>query len=191
MAITTLESPDDAASIDTLLDIGFGANRGGLTVYRLRQGDPVPGLSLVRRTDCGRVISTIRFWHVDAGGGLEGVLLGPLAVCPDHQGKGHGKSLIAEGLTRARLGGWSLCFVVGDASYYQPFGFTPAEQYGFYLPGPVDSARFQVKTLSESSITMLQSRTPRLITAKSPNRRCLRQCANTANLNAERYLKVI
>ena len=72
-----IEQPHHAAAIDTLLDLSFGPERAGKTVYRLREGvDPVPGLSLVALED-DAVVGTIRYWPVLIGGVTPTILLGP------------------------------------------------------------------------------------------------------------------
>ena len=64
-------------------------------------------------------------------------LLAPLAVVPDHQGKGIGGKLIAEGLSLLAGRGIGLVFVLGHPGYYPRHGFTPAGQVGFQAPYPI------------------------------------------------------
>lgn len=150
MIVIEKEQAADAAAIESLLDIGFGADRLSKTVYRLRQGPSLPDLSLVARTGYDASIgASIRFWPVEIG--VEGapvtpaLLLGPLVVDPALRGKGLGRTLVARALEDADEAGWPLCLVVGEPSYYRPFGFEPAAPYGFELPGPVDWNNFQVR----------------------------------------------
>jgi len=137
------ERPGDADLIDPLLDRTFGPERFTKTVYRLREGiRPVPGLSFVATGEDEQLLATLRFWPVlveDAAA----ILLGPLAVEPRLQGRGIGKALVRHGLIEAKRRGHALCLVVGDVSYYQPYGFQAAMPRGFMLPGPVDPPRFQ------------------------------------------------
>lgn len=60
--------------------------------------------------------------------------LAPVAVLPEHQGKGVGSALIDEGLREARLQGWEGAFVVGEPRYYARFGFDAAKAAGFTSP---------------------------------------------------------
>lgn len=149
MIVIEKENTADAAAIESLLDIGFGAGRLSKTVYTLRQGPSVPSLSLVARTGFdAKVGASIRFWRCDVESGdeiLPALVLGPLVVDPALQGKGLGRTLVARALEEADQEGWDLCLVVGEASYYSPYGFVLAEPYGFELPGPVDQPRFQVR----------------------------------------------
>jgi len=42
----------------------------------------------------GRLVGTVRLWHVTAGPGRAVLLLGPLAVCTRRQGRGIGSSAL-------------------------------------------------------------------------------------------------
>ncbi len=57
--------------------------------------------------------------------------LGPVGVAPHHQGYGVGAALIRAGLKKAAQQGWQAVFVLGDARYYQRFGFSRALASGF------------------------------------------------------------
>lgn len=147
MYVLQPERAEDTPAIDTLMDHAFGANRLERTVYKLRIGAPVEGLSFVARQD-GAFVGSIRFWQVEMDRGVGGVLLGPLAVEPHLRGLGIGKALVAHGLAQAARMGHGLCLVSGDPDYYRPFGFVPADPLGLALPGPVMPGHFQVKELS-------------------------------------------
>jgi putative acetyltransferase len=49
--------------------------------------------------------------------------LGPVSVLPEHQRRGVGKALIAEGLRRLKEMGAQGCCLVGHPDYYRQFGF--------------------------------------------------------------------
>ena len=73
------ERASDVVAREALLDACFGANRHARTCQRLRDGRaPAEGLafSAVRQ---GRLVGTVRLWHVSAGG-IPALVLGPLAV---------------------------------------------------------------------------------------------------------------
>lgn len=140
----TTERPTDGAAIELLLDQAFGANRESKTSYRFRDGvDPIDGLKLAARaTEPGqRLIGTLRFWPVAIDGRTLGLgtesalLLGPLAVVPDMQGKGIGAALMQEGLGLARWAGHRAVLLVGDLGYYHRFGFAPAQAHGIIMAG--------------------------------------------------------
>ena len=135
------ERPGDAAARDLLLDAAFGPARFAKTCERLREGRlPAQALSFVA-VDEGRLVGTLRFWHVDAGG-RPGLMLGPLAVAASHRSAGIGRAMIEHGLGRARRLGHAAVILVGDAPYYGRFGFEHAPVRDLALPGPVDEARF-------------------------------------------------
>ena len=67
------------------------------------------------------------------------LLLGPVAVHPTHQGEGLGALLIAESLNKAQSLGWARVMLVGDAPYYQRFGFEKLE--GVIMPPPTNPDR--------------------------------------------------
>lgn len=136
------EQPDHADAIEALLDTGFGPARRGKTVYRLREGRaPVRALSFVWLEE-GRVDATIRFWPVQIEGGVEALLLGPIAVAPARQREGLGGHLIRHALVEARHVGHRIVLLVGDEPYYARFGFSRQVTRGLSLPGPVDAERF-------------------------------------------------
>jgi putative acetyltransferase len=66
--------------------------------------------------------------------------LAPLAVVPDFQSHGIGKSLIKKGLEILAKSGVDLVFVGGHPSYYPKSGFSPASKLGFdpTYPFPVE-----------------------------------------------------
>ena len=135
------ESPADSWARERLLDEAFGAARSGKTAERLREGRlPAPGLALAA-TDAGDLVGTLRMWHVLAGE-VPALLLGPLAVAKAYRSRGIGRRLMAEALLRAASAGHKAVLLVGDAAYYEPFGFSRRHTLGLSLPGPVDEARF-------------------------------------------------
>jgi predicted N-acetyltransferase YhbS len=135
------ESPADSWARERLLDEAFGAARSGKTAERLREGRlPAPGLALAA-TDAGDLVGTLRMWHVLAGE-VPALLLGPLAVVKAYRSRGIGRRLMAEALLRAASAGHKAVLLVGDAAYYEPFGFSRRHTLGLSLPGPVDEARF-------------------------------------------------
>lgn len=150
------ERPDDAVLIDPLLDRAFGFDRKSRTVYRLREGiTPLPELCFSAVHPDGSLLASLRFWPILIDD-VPAILLGPLAVEPDQQGRGIGKALVRHGLNEAKRHGHRLCVVVGDPSYYRPYGFAAASPYGLILPGPVDPPRFQVLELKPGALEGLR-----------------------------------
>lgn len=80
-------------------------------------------VSLVAELD-GRVIGHIAFSPVTISDGTRGWYgLGPVSVLPEYQGRGVGRALIEEGLSRLKDSGAGGCCLVGHPEYYRKFGF--------------------------------------------------------------------
>jgi predicted N-acetyltransferase YhbS len=135
----TPETRADAAAREQLLDAAFGAARFEKTCERLRAGRTA-AFAFALKTN-GRLIGTIRLWHVMAGG-VPALLLGPLAIDRAYEGQGLGSRLMRHALAEAAAGGNKAIILVGDAPYYSRFGFSRALTDNLVLPGPVDAARF-------------------------------------------------
>ncbi|MFD0858908.1 GNAT family N-acetyltransferase [Roseovarius aquimarinus] len=117
------ETEADWWEVEALLDLCFAPGREALSSYRLREGiPPVPGLSAVARDEAGILAGAIRYWPVRIGD-VTALLLGPVAVHPTHQGEGLGAFLMRSSLAAAREKGWERVMLVGDAPYYNRFGF--------------------------------------------------------------------
>src|SRR5438874_8001786 len=94
------ERAADVAMREALLDASFGDNRHQRTCQRLRDGRaPAAGLALVATHD-GKLVGTVRLWHVSAGG-RTALMLGPLAVDASARGLGVGAALMDEVLALA------------------------------------------------------------------------------------------
>ncbi|WP_332680955.1 GNAT family N-acetyltransferase [Bosea sp. (in: a-proteobacteria)] len=131
----------DVAARELLLDRCLGERRSAKSSERLREGRlPAQGLALTAERD-GAVIATVRLWHVEADG-RPALLLGPLAVAPELQGEGLGGTMMREAIGRAAALGHGAILLVGDAPYYQRFGFSAAPMAGLAMPGPVERERF-------------------------------------------------
>ena len=133
------ERAEDWWEVEALYDLCFAPGREALSSYRLRDGvSPVAELCLCLRDEGGVLAAAIRYWPV-----LVGVrpvlLLGPVAVHPTRQGEGLAGLLIRDSLRRAREAGWERVMLVGDAPYYQRFGFSRLE--GARMPPPTNPAR--------------------------------------------------
>ncbi len=134
------ERASDVVAREALLDACFGANREKRTCQPLRDARaPARGLafSAVR---AGRLVGTIRLWHVSAGG-VRALLLGPLAVDPMCRNLGVGRALMDRALAAATARGHSAVILLGDAPYYARFGFSDLKTGELSLPGPFDRDR--------------------------------------------------
>jgi predicted N-acetyltransferase YhbS len=134
------ERPSDVAAREALLDVCFGDNRHARTCQKLRDGRvPAEGLAFTAVHD-GRVVGTLRLWHVNAGG-VAALVLGPLAVDPSLRALGIGAALMAHAIEAATLRGHGAIVLLGDAPYYARFGFTAAKMAAASLPGPFERDR--------------------------------------------------
>jgi predicted N-acetyltransferase YhbS len=134
------ERGSDVAARESLLDVCFGASRHARTCQRLRDGRlPAEGLAFSAVVQ-GRLVGTIRLWHVDAGG-RAALMLGPLAVDPGVRDLGLGAALMKHAIAEASARGHGAIVLLGDAPYYARFGFTPAKMVDLALPGPFERDR--------------------------------------------------
>jgi predicted N-acetyltransferase YhbS len=150
------ERPEDAASVASLDDNGFGPGRFAKTAYRLREGvSPALALCFVAAGESG-LLGSVRFWPVRVGGS-EALLLGPLAVHAAMRGQGIGLALMQRGIQAARATDAASILLVGDEAYYARAGFKRMKDIAF--PGPVDGARILGLTLkSEVAGTVRRAR---------------------------------
>jgi predicted N-acetyltransferase YhbS len=134
------ERASDVAPREALLDACFGENRHMRTCQRLRdRRAPAEGLafSVVRQ---GRLVGTLRLWHVSAGG-IPALVLGPLAVDPSCRQLGIGATLMEHALAAAKARGHDAVILLGDAPYYARFGFSALKTAELSLPGPFEQDR--------------------------------------------------
>jgi predicted N-acetyltransferase YhbS len=133
------ETEADWWEVEALYDLCFSPGRTALSSYRLRDGvATVAALCLVVRDSDGTLAAAIRYWPVEVGG-ADALLLGPVAVHPTRQSEGLGGLLINESLAEARRLGWERVMLVGDAPYYNRYGFRKLE--GVVMPPPTNPDR--------------------------------------------------
>jgi predicted N-acetyltransferase YhbS len=145
------ERTSDVAAREALLDACFGDNRHMRTCQRLRDGRaPAEGLALsvVRQ---GRLVGTLRLWHVSAGG-IQALVLGPLAVDPSCRDLGIGAALMNHALASAKARGHGAVILLGDAPYYARFGFSDLKTGELSLPGPFERDRLLGLELREGAL---------------------------------------
>ena len=145
------ERASDVAAREALLDACFGANRHTRTCQRLRDGRaPAEGLALsaVRQ---GRLVGSVRLWHVSAGG-IPALMLGPLAVEDSSRKLGVGAALMDHALAAAKARGHRAAILLGDAPYYARFGFSAARTGELSLSGPFERDRLLGLELREGAL---------------------------------------
>jgi putative acetyltransferase len=146
------ERPDDRDAIRTLHDAVFGRPDEGLIVEGIRgTADAIDGASLVALDGSGAVVGHLlasRGFIVGGDGTERQVwMLGPFAVRADLQGRGVGARLMREQITLATRRGVPLICLLGEASYYPRFGFSPARAMGIEPPQPWPNEAWQALKL--------------------------------------------
>jgi len=145
------ERASDVAAREALLDACFGDNRHTRTCQRLRDGRaPAQGLALsaVRQ---GRLVGTVRLWHVSVGG-VPALMLGPLAVEASCRQLGVGAALMERAIAAAKTRGHRAIILLGDAPYYARFGFSAAKTGQLALPGDFERDRLLGLELVEGGL---------------------------------------
>ena len=124
------ERPADIASIRAVNERAFGQPDEAALVDAVR----ARGERSISRVavDGGRLVGHILFTPVTIRGPdqvHEAVGLAPMAVDPDHQRRGIGSRLVAQGLDLCRESGYRIAVVLGHPTYYPRFGFVPARRH--------------------------------------------------------------
>jgi predicted N-acetyltransferase YhbS len=134
------ERGSDVAAREALLDACFGDDRHMRTCQRLRDGRaPAEGLAF-SAVHQGRLVGTLRLWHVSAGG-KPALMLGPLAVEESCRKLGVGAALMDDAIAAATARGHRAVILLGDAPYYARFGFSAEKTGELALPGAFERDR--------------------------------------------------
>jgi len=141
----------DPALVEALLDRAFEPERRQRTAYKVREGvDWLPALSFAVLDSREMLVGTIQCWPValtDPDGRAHPmIMVGPVAVVPEHQNRGYGQALMEASMacidSRAPLPQ----VMIGDPEYYGRFwGFSNHGTQGWDLPGPFDRHRLLVR----------------------------------------------
>src|ERR1700740_1564160 len=145
------ERTSDVVAREALLEACFGDTRHTRTCQRLRDGRaPAEGLALsaVAR---GRLVGTVRLWHVSAGG-IPALMLGPLAVDESSRQLGVGAALMDHALAAATARGHRAVILLGDAPYYARFGFSAQKTGELSRPGPFERERLLAREFAEGAL---------------------------------------
>lgn len=145
----------DPALVEELLDAAFEPERHLRTAYKLREGaDFLGALSFAALDENELLVGTIQCWPVALTGvGGDGkirrhpmIMVGPVAVLPDQQGRGFGKALMAAAIGALNPEAPLPQVMIGDPEYYGRFwGFTAEPTGGWQLPGPWEPRRLLVR----------------------------------------------
>jgi predicted N-acetyltransferase YhbS len=143
----------DIYARESLLDRAMGLGRKRKSSEKLRRGRlPAEGLAFAARDAFGNLIGTVRLWNVVTGNGVAALLLGPLAVAPEHKGAGVGSALMRRAVEEAARLEHGAILLVGDAAYYARFGFSAEKTGAMSMPGPFEKARFLGLELKQGAL---------------------------------------
>lgn len=151
------EIPEDISAIRRVTEMAFNGKTEADIVDALREnGHSV--LSLVAVQD-EHVIGHVMFSPVNIVSDTEvvdAVSLGPMAVLPDLQRKGVGSELVRRGLGELRQSDYGVCVVLGHATFYPRFGFSPAQQFRIRCKFDVPDEAFMVMELHKGALAQIQ-----------------------------------
>lgn len=142
-------SNEDNDKIIKLLYKSFGPGRFARSVYRLREkNDRDTEFSYIYELN-NQILSSISYYKTFLNNDINGLLLGPLAVDPEHRGKGYGVELVKYTIALIKkTKAYDFILVIGDYHYYEKFGFKKINNtFSFY--GPVNSEKVLILPLKD------------------------------------------
>jgi predicted N-acetyltransferase YhbS len=126
------ERPEDFAAIRIVHERAFAPSREEADLVEALRGAGDLELGLVGLHE-DAVVAHLAFSRAHVADHPV-LALAPMGVLPDHQRRGIGSALVAEGLRRAAETDFPLVVVLGHAEYYPRFGFEPAGPLGITAP---------------------------------------------------------
>ena len=145
------EEPSDREQIWKVNEEAFRRSDEAAPIDGLR-AEGANLLSLVAESN-GQIVGHILFSRMTvetAQGPVAAVSLAPMAVLPEHQGRGIGSQLVRRGLTDLRDRGERIVIVLGHKKYYPRFGFAAGKAR--YLSSPFPPDAFMALELSEGAL---------------------------------------
>jgi putative acetyltransferase len=153
VSVTWTTRPETAGDRQAVRDVilaAFPTPEEADLVDALRAGTAwLEGLSIVALTPDGTVAghALLTRCHVDEAPALA---LAPCSVLPAYQRQGAGSAAIGAALDAAREQGENLVVVLGHATYYPRFGFSPASGYGIRPPFDVPDEAMMALALDDT-----------------------------------------
>lgn len=141
------ENEKDRAEVYALNSVAFASTTEADLVNALRK-EAQPVISLVAEEN-GQIVGHIMFSPVTLTGHEELKIMGlaPMAVAPEQQNRGYGSALVRAGLEQCRQLGAGAVVVLGHATYYPRFGFSPSSNAGISCEYDVPEEYFMVLEL--------------------------------------------
>jgi len=143
------EQPGDIIGIHEVNRLAFGQDQEANIIDALRTNEALL-ISLVAVLN-GQVVGHIAYSPLSVGE-VMGAALGPMAVLPELQRKGIGSRLVRTGNQKMKDAGCPFIVVVGHASYYPRFGFTPASAQGITSEWDVPDDTFMILVLNRAKM---------------------------------------
>ena len=139
----------DLKNIEKLLDEAFGPGRYARTAYRYREKHNLISEYSYIYQDNKQLLASISFSQIFINNINKGLLLGPLAVKPGHDGKGYGVALVETTIKLIKKSKkYNFIVLVGDIDYYKRFNFKQISQ-PLNLVGPVNPNRVLILSLDK------------------------------------------
>ena len=139
----------DLKNIEKLLDEAFGPGRYARTAYRYREKHNLISEYSYIYQDNKQLLASISFSQIFINNINKGLLLGPLAVKPGHDGKGYGVALVETTIKLIKKSKkYNFIVLVGDIDYYRRFNFKQISQ-PLNLAGPVNPDRVLILNLDK------------------------------------------
>lgn len=153
------ERPGDFDEIRRVVTAAFGSATEADLVDGVRASEHyIPELSLVAELE-GAIVGHVmisRVTLVDGETRHVAHSMAPVAVAPDHQGRGTGGAMIRRGIALAEDRGLPMVLLEGDPAYYRRFGFEHSVRHGihFDLPewAPAEAAQVVILTSYDPTI---------------------------------------
>lgn len=136
---TRIATNHDRDHVQQVYSAAFPENESGIVsklAMDLLSGATTPQtISLVAESD-GAVVGHIAFSPVAIANNenIQGYILAPLGVKPEHQKRRIGSTLIEYGMQQLSAMEVNVVFVYGDPAYYSRFGFSAAAAQQFTTP---------------------------------------------------------
>lgn len=164
MIIQTIQHKD-FDKVDKLIRNAFTQSEHGYSneselVEKIRKDKSyVPELELIALDDSKQIIGYGLLSEVSIVNSSQefiGLVLAPLAVSPNAQGKGVGGTLLTILEHSATKLGYNYISILGHADYYPRFGYAPASKYQVKAPFNVPDEVFMIKPLTPTGLDTVQ-----------------------------------
>ena len=113
----------DALTLAAFSGSGLSDGTSEVDIIRKARAEGSVAWEAVAEVD-GRVVGHALFTRMTTDRPVRAVALGPVAVDPGVQTKGHGAALIRAGLDALRAAGVDVAVVLGHPAYYPRFGYS-------------------------------------------------------------------